>query len=62
MSAADFDEGYRQGRRDTRAEMVPVIDRQRAEIIRLRETVRGALGCGVSPEAARVLESIAVPS
>ena len=30
--AADFDEGYRQGRRDTRAELVPVIDRQRAEL------------------------------
>ena len=40
MSAADFDDGYRQGRRDTRAELVPVIDRQRAEILRLREALQ----------------------
>ena len=39
MSAADFDEGYRQGRRDTKAELDPIIDRQRAEITRLREAL-----------------------
>jgi hypothetical protein len=39
VSAADFDEGYRQGRRDTRAELVPVIDRQRAEIHRLQDQI-----------------------
>lgn len=42
--AADFDDGYRQGRRDTRAELVPVIDRQRAEIERLREALTMAGG------------------
>ena len=39
MSAADFDEGYRQGRRDTRAEYVQVVNSQRTEIVKLNAVI-----------------------